>query len=616
MSETLVHVASGKVRELFTIDDERLLLVASDRISTFDVVLPTEIPDKGRVLTGLSAFWFARTREHLPEPPARAAARRPRDGVPAARDAPARVRRARLPRRLRLEGLPAQRGDVWATRLPDGLRESDRLPEAIFTPSTKATTGHDENIDARAGGRAGRRGPLSRRWSGPRSRSTASPPTTRAALGILIADTKFEFGVDAEGRLVLADEAFTPDSSRFWPADEYEPGGPQPSFDKQFVRDYCETLGWDKTDSGAGAPRRRRRRDAGALRRGVRAADRDRVRRLPRRPGGRAPVTAPAALAVRGRDEGDRARPPEGGDPRPAGTGGRGLAPPPRLRRRDMLGSAASSTSRSTPTTRRCPRRGRADVRAAAREPADRELRDRDRRTVSEPRPRSPSSSSPARTTTATRHGRSARSAPRPSSSGTGRTSCQTRRRGRAPRRLLVRRLPPLRRDRPLLAGAPGAVAPFAAEGGPVLGICNGFQILCEAGLLPGVLRPNESLSFVCRDVALLVERAGTAFTAAVRRRAAARRSPSSTARAAGSPRPSAGRAGARGPDRAPLRGRRQPERIDRRRRRRLSTAEGNVMGLMPHPEHAVDPLLGSADGALILASLVDAARDRAAARV
>ena len=253
MSETLVHVASGKVRELFTIDDERLLLVASDRISTFDVVLPTEIPDKGRVLTGLSAFWFARTRDLVPEPPARAAAGRPLDGVPAARDAAARVRGARLPRRLGVEGLPA-RGSTSGHALPEGLRESDRLPEPIFTPSTKATSGPRREHRRRAGGSARRRGALRARSSEPRSRSTASRPSTQPPRGILIADTKFEFGLDADGQLVLADEAFTPDSSRFWPADEYEPGGAQPSFDKQFVRDYCESLGWDKTPPGPELP--------------------------------------------------------------------------------------------------------------------------------------------------------------------------------------------------------------------------------------------------------------------------------------------------------------------------------------------------------------------------
>ena len=252
MSEALVHVASGKVRELFTIDDHRLLLVASDRISTFDVVLPTEIPDKGRVLTGLSAFWFERTRDvcanHLLE-------LRP-DG----RSTECR-RLEMLPLECVVRGYLAgsgwkdylRNGSTSGHALPDGLRESDRLPEPIFTPSTKATSGHDENIDAvQAIELVGRE-----RYQEVEETSLALyrfASEHAAARGILIADTKFEFGLDHEGRLVLADEAFTPDSSRFWPADEYAPGGPQPSFDKQFVRDYCESLGWDKTPPGPELP--------------------------------------------------------------------------------------------------------------------------------------------------------------------------------------------------------------------------------------------------------------------------------------------------------------------------------------------------------------------------
>jgi phosphoribosylaminoimidazole-succinocarboxamide synthase len=252
MPETLTHVASGKVRELFTIDEDRLLLVASDRISTFDVVLPTEIPDKGRVLTGLSAFWFARTRDvcanHLLE-------LRP-DG----RSTECRLLEM-LPIECVVRGYLAgsgwkdylRTGSTSGHALPSGLRESDRLPEPIFTPSTKATSGHDENIDA---GRAIELvGP--ERYEEVEQTSLALyrfAAGHAAAHGILIADTKFEFGLDAEGRLVLADEAFTPDSSRFWPADDYVPGGSQPSFDKQFVRDYCEALGWDKSPPGPELP--------------------------------------------------------------------------------------------------------------------------------------------------------------------------------------------------------------------------------------------------------------------------------------------------------------------------------------------------------------------------
>jgi phosphoribosylaminoimidazole-succinocarboxamide synthase len=252
VSDALVHVASGKVRELFTIDDERLLLVASDRISTFDVVLPTEIPDKGRVLTGLSAFWFARMAELCPNHLL---------GLhPDGRSTECR-RLEMLPLECVVRGYLAgsgwkdyqQTGSTSGRSLPKGLRESDRLPEPIFTPSTKATRGHDENIDAEQA--AALVGPERyeevERTALALYRFAAEHAATR---GIIIADTKFEFGVEAGGRLVLADEVFTPDSSRFWPADEYAPGGPQPSFDKQFVRDYCESLGWDKSPPGPALP--------------------------------------------------------------------------------------------------------------------------------------------------------------------------------------------------------------------------------------------------------------------------------------------------------------------------------------------------------------------------
>jgi phosphoribosylaminoimidazole-succinocarboxamide synthase len=252
VSETAVHVASGKVREIYELGPDRLLLVASDRISTFDVVLPTEIPDKGRVLTGLSAFWFGRTRSLCSNHLVRV---RP-DG----RSTEAR-RLQMLPLECVVRGYLA--GSGWkdyrrtgATSghvLPAGLRESDRLPEPIFTPSTKATEGHDENIDADAAASlvGKQRFREVERVSLELYRFASAFAAER---GILIADTKFEFGVDPDGALVLADEAFTPDSSRFWPADEYEPGRLQPSFDKQYVRDYCERLGWDKTAPGPELP--------------------------------------------------------------------------------------------------------------------------------------------------------------------------------------------------------------------------------------------------------------------------------------------------------------------------------------------------------------------------
>jgi phosphoribosylaminoimidazole-succinocarboxamide synthase len=246
------HVGSGKVRELYALDDERLLLVASDRISTFDVVLPTEIPDKGRVLTGLSAFWFARTSSIVPNHLLGLQA----DG----RSSECR-RLEMLPLECVVRGYITGSGwkDYQATgttsghALPEGLRESDRLPAPIFTPSTKAAEGHDENIDLDQAGELVGSDRLQEveRVSLELYRFASEHALTR---GIMIADTKFEFGIDGEGRLVLADEAFTPDSSRFWPAAEYEPGRAQPSFDKQFVRDYCESLGWDKTAPGPELP--------------------------------------------------------------------------------------------------------------------------------------------------------------------------------------------------------------------------------------------------------------------------------------------------------------------------------------------------------------------------
>ena len=244
MPEAAAHVGSGKVRELYALDHERLLLVASDRISTFDVVLPTEIPDKGRVLTGLSAFWFARTRSlcanHL------LAVREDGRSLEC-------KRLQMLPIECVVRGYLAgsgwkdyvATGSVCGHALPAGLRECERLPQPIFTPATKALQGHDENITReQAAELVG-----ADRLAGVERAALelyAFASRHAAERGILIADTKFEFGLDDDGELVLADEVFTPDSSRFWPADSYTPGEPQPSFDKQFVRDYCESRGWDK----------------------------------------------------------------------------------------------------------------------------------------------------------------------------------------------------------------------------------------------------------------------------------------------------------------------------------------------------------------------------------
>jgi phosphoribosylaminoimidazole-succinocarboxamide synthase len=252
MPEAALHVGTGKVRDLWALDDERLLLVASDRISTFDVVLPTEIPDKGRVLTGLSAFWFARTRDICPNHLL---------GVRADGRSTECRRLGMLPIECVVRGYLAgsgwkdygATGEVCGHVLPRGLVESERLPEPVFTPATKAQTGHDQNITrGEAADLVGtaRLDEVERICLELYERASAHA----AARGILLADTKFELGLDEAGRLVLGDEALTPDSSRFWPADEYAPGGPQPSFDKQFVRDYCEALEWDKTPPGPELP--------------------------------------------------------------------------------------------------------------------------------------------------------------------------------------------------------------------------------------------------------------------------------------------------------------------------------------------------------------------------
>jgi len=247
-----VHVASGKVREIYALDDERLLLVASDRISTFDVVLPTPIPDKGRVLTGLSAFWFARTGDIVPN--------HLLEVQPDGRSMVCR-RLEMLPIECVVRGYLAgsgwkdyrESGAVSGHVLPAGLRESERLPEPIFTPATKATEGHDENIDEeQAAALCG-----ADRYRAAKEASLALyrfATSYAEARGIILADTKFELGVAPDGALVLGDEALTPDSSRFWPADGYEPGRAQPSFDKQFVRDWCEETGWDKTPPGPDLP--------------------------------------------------------------------------------------------------------------------------------------------------------------------------------------------------------------------------------------------------------------------------------------------------------------------------------------------------------------------------
>jgi phosphoribosylaminoimidazole-succinocarboxamide synthase len=244
-------IASGKVREIYEISDDSLLLVASDRISTYDVVHPTPIPYKGSVLTGLSTFWFERTSQIVPS-----------HMLSVTEGVPEDVRgRAMLVRKLKM--LPVEcvvrgylsgsgwkdyqrTGTVSGIELPSGLRESDQLPEPIYTPSTKATEGHDEPIDFEGTVKLiGDRGLAERVRDASIAVYNACAEHARAN-GIILADTKFEFGMAPGGELTLGDEVCTPDSSRFWPADEYEPGRTQPSFDKQFVRDWASSTGWDR----------------------------------------------------------------------------------------------------------------------------------------------------------------------------------------------------------------------------------------------------------------------------------------------------------------------------------------------------------------------------------
>ena len=254
--------ARGKVRDIYDAGD-KLLIVATDRLSAFDVILPTPIPDKGRVLTQLSLFWFDLLRDVTPNHVLSATEFPPpfdtyRDEL-AGRAMLVR-KTAPLPIECVVRGYVSGSGwkDYQATgqicgiALPRGLRESDRLPEPIFTPATKAATGHDENISfERAASLIGsERARQVRDVSLEIYRRAAAYAEPR---GILLADTKFEFGL-LNDELIWIDEALTPDSSRFWPASQYKPGGPQPSFDKQFVRDYLESIHWPKTPPGPELP--------------------------------------------------------------------------------------------------------------------------------------------------------------------------------------------------------------------------------------------------------------------------------------------------------------------------------------------------------------------------
>jgi phosphoribosylaminoimidazole-succinocarboxamide synthase len=263
---SLPLLGRGKVRDLYAVDAAHLLLVSTDRLSAFDVILPDPIPFKGHVLTAMSKFWFARLAHVVPS---HVTGIDPESVVQTA-DEREQVRgRSMVVRRL--QPLPIEAvargyligsgwkdyqasGAVCGVQLPAGLRQADRLPEPIFTPATKAEAGaHDENIGfAEVESRIGPA--LGREVRDVTLRLYAEAAAYAAERGILIADTKFEFGTDADGRLVWIDEALTADSSRFWPADEYRPGISPPSFDKQFVRDYLETLDWDKRAPGPRLP--------------------------------------------------------------------------------------------------------------------------------------------------------------------------------------------------------------------------------------------------------------------------------------------------------------------------------------------------------------------------
>ncbi|AWP22912.1 phosphoribosylaminoimidazolesuccinocarboxamide synthase [Acidiferrobacter sp. SPIII_3] len=256
LSLPLLH--RGKVRDLYDAGPAHLLVVTTDRLSAFDCVLPDPIPGKGRILNAMSGFWFARTQgivaNHLSDRPLASV-------LPDARERALVADRAMVVRRLKPLPIEAivrgylagsgwkeyrRTGTVCGIALPPGLREAERLPQPVFTPSTKAAAGaHDENIDyAQAEALLGAR--LARAVRDASLSLYAEAAAFAATRGIIIADTKFEFAVDEQDRLVLIDEVLTPDSSRFWPQTSYRPGTSPPSYDKQYVRDYLETLAWDK----------------------------------------------------------------------------------------------------------------------------------------------------------------------------------------------------------------------------------------------------------------------------------------------------------------------------------------------------------------------------------
>lgn len=262
----LTHLRSGKVRDILEVDDDHLLLVASDRVSTYDVVLPTPIPDKGKVLTGLSEFWFRELGDVVPNHLVTTRV----EEMPANVQAHAHVLRGRSMLVRKVEIVPFEcvvrgylagsgwaeyqaGGEVCGVPLPDGLEQASGLPEPIFTPATKAEFGeHDENVSLEVVVDAlGEELATTLRDTSIELYSRARTLAERR--GVILADTKFEFGL-RDGEVVLADEVLTPDSSRYWPAEDWQPGQNPPSFDKQFVRDYATSTGWDKTDPGPEIP--------------------------------------------------------------------------------------------------------------------------------------------------------------------------------------------------------------------------------------------------------------------------------------------------------------------------------------------------------------------------
>lgn len=254
---SLKKIYSGKVRDLYEIDDKRMLMVATDRLSAFDVILAEPIPEKGKILTAISNFWFDKLAQLVPN---HFTGDKVEDVVPAA-ELPLVEGRAVVAKRLKPVAVEAivrgyivgsgwkeyqKSGTVCGIQLPSGLKEASKLPQPIFTPSTKAAVGdHDENISFEQCeaiiGEA-----LAAQVRDTSIALYTAAVEYAATRGIIIADTKFEFGLDEHGRLTLMDEVLTPDSSRFWPADSYQEGSNPPSFDKQFVRDWLETTGWNK----------------------------------------------------------------------------------------------------------------------------------------------------------------------------------------------------------------------------------------------------------------------------------------------------------------------------------------------------------------------------------